>query len=139
MTTTTIGIFGWSNHIYTPNIPQDCYDSSSQKKAFDSQKKFHHFLEGGFGVCCRFLLSTNMVVTTIITIFEFKRTFPLLISEFSLPSQGNGMEISHIVAKVKFFRSPTVSSHYTSLSFSWQNQKNQVEDDASVLKCVPHF
>ena len=80
-----------------------------------------------------------MVVTTIITIFEFKRSFPLLISEFSLPSQGNGMEISHIVAKVKFFRSPTVSSHYTSLSFSWQNQKNQVEDDASVLKCVPHF
>ena len=55
-----------------------------------------------------------MVVTTIITIFEFKRSFPLLISEFSLPSQGNGMEISHIVAKVKFFRSPTVSSHFLS-------------------------
>ena len=45
-----------------------------------------------------------------------KKFLTPLISEFSLPSQGNGMEISHIVAKVKFFRSPTVSSHYTSLS-----------------------
>ena len=42
-----------------------------------------------------------------------KKFLTPLISEFSLPSQGNGMEISHIVAKVKFFRSPTVSSHIT--------------------------